>query len=82
MPRRTAQSDCQRDQELLSQVPNVSREQVERYLAAIKRKREEETGSGGSSDLAAAASPSDLAASLSDLAPAAFPSDLAGNMLS
>ena len=49
MPRRTAQSDRQRDQELLSQIPSVSREQVERDLAAIKIKREEEMGSGGSS---------------------------------
>ena len=49
MPRRKAHSDRQRDQELLSQIPNVSREQVERDLAAIKIKREEEMGSGGSS---------------------------------
>ena len=50
MPRRTAQSDRQRDQELLSQIPSVSREQVERDLAAIKTMREEEMGSGGSAD--------------------------------
>ena len=49
MPRRTAESNRLRDQELLSQIPSVSREQVERDLAAIKIKREEEMGSGGSS---------------------------------
>ena len=57
MPRRTAQSDRQRDQELLSQIPNVSREQVERDLVAIKRKREEEMGSGGSADSGLTSSP-------------------------
>ena len=57
MPRRTAQSDRQRDQELLSQIPNVSREQVERDLAAIKRKREEEMGNGGSADSGLTSSP-------------------------
>ena len=50
MPRRAAESDRQRDQELLSEIANVSREQVERDLAAIKRKREEEMCSGGSAD--------------------------------
>ena len=48
MPRRTAESERQRDQELLSQIPNLSREEVKRELAAIQRKREEEMGSGGS----------------------------------
>ena len=57
MPRRTTQSDRQRDQELLSQIPRVSREQVERDLVAIKRKREEEMGSGGSADSGLTSSP-------------------------
>ena len=50
MPRRTAESERQRDQELLSQIPNLARAEVKRELAAIKRKREEEMGSGGSAD--------------------------------
>ena len=57
MPRRTAQSDRQRNQELLSQIPNVSREQVERDLAAIKRKREEVMGSGSSAESGLTSSP-------------------------
>ena len=50
LPRRLTESDRQRDQHLLSQIPSGSREQVERDFAAIKRMREEEMGSGGSAD--------------------------------
>ena len=50
MPRRRTVWDRQRDQELLSQIPSVSPEQVERDLVAIKTKRKPEMSSGGSAD--------------------------------
>ena len=50
LPKRLTESDRQRDQELLSQIPSVSRAQVERDLVAVETMREEEMGSGGSAD--------------------------------
>ena len=48
--RRPAECDRQRDEELPSQVPEVSQQQVQRDLVSIKRKRTEETGSEDSAN--------------------------------
>ena len=42
MPRRVDESERQRDQEMLSQMANISPEQMRRDLAAIKQQRKEE----------------------------------------
>ena len=51
MPGRESESERQRDQELLDQIPNVSRAQVQRDLDDIKKQRKAERDSRASDDL-------------------------------